>query len=674
MRRLTLFLVYVLANLGFSVVHAAQSRCQNAQLTAAAKLCDGILQCEAKALKQSASRSADNACLERRKAGFPRTYDKALAREARQGGSCPSDETGDRRLSAWLADINGPTPLAGNAVGSINSLVRQGATDSKISRSLYSALLKQTGKTCDDILTAYADNARRAKPAKFASRLSKSRKKFIADSSRLIARAQTKGFAYQGNAAGTLFDRIALMAEQRMNRDTAGESVKPQPTSQGEPTGEKTTAEIGSAGGTITASNGLLKLSIPEGAISSPTVIGIQAISNHMPGGHGLAYRFEPDGIQFAKPVTVSLSYVPGETDPRNLGMAYQDRQGYWHGLSDPVAVDETTKTVAFEVSHFSDWAFYEKWWISPDNAELYTGEALKLYVFHSDFEEDDLLVPLAGNADIKEWSVNGIKDGSGAVGTIGGGANATYSAPAEVPANNPVAVAALVDTHTPGTGQLQVISNIRVKPKGWNGFVKVELQMSGSITDPVGSKLERSLDYSTLFPVRSTISEALGEVDGTGKVEGQLLLELGRPAVQMDRKERFDAIYEGNCGNYHFENSSSRELAPEVASIWDQTKVPVTVFIQRDKRSRLPYGAPVFPLKEEVVSEKVDCSEGVPLPAVRETFVRNFDIVDYLPADLELVGEVSSDGKHFRGKVARVVKIDATSGTLTVTWDFARD
>jgi hypothetical protein len=83
MPRLTLFLVCVLANIGLSAAHAAQNGCQSARLTAAAKLCDGILQCEAKAAKQSVNRSADNACIERGKAGFLRTYDKALAKETR---------------------------------------------------------------------------------------------------------------------------------------------------------------------------------------------------------------------------------------------------------------------------------------------------------------------------------------------------------------------------------------------------------------------------------------------------------------------------------------------------------------------------------------------------------------------------------------------------------------
>jgi hypothetical protein len=80
-----------------------------------------------------------------------------------------------------------------------------------------------------------------------------------------------------------------------------------------------------------------------------------------------------------------------------------------------------------------------------------------------------------SGHGPAKLVHVDAVKDGSGAVGTISGGANAT------VPAQNPVAIATLVDTHTPGAGQLRVISNVRVKPRGWSGYLKVEYQISGN-------------------------------------------------------------------------------------------------------------------------------------------------------------------------------------------------
>src|SRR5687768_430852 len=72
------------------------------------------------------------------------------------------------------------------------------------------------------------------------------------------------------------------------------------PTAVGIAMGAPSELTIGAAGGRLASSDGKLTLVIPPGALASDTRITIQPISNNAPLGLGTAYRFTPDGGQFA--------------------------------------------------------------------------------------------------------------------------------------------------------------------------------------------------------------------------------------------------------------------------------------------------------------------------------------------------------------------------------------
>ena len=78
------------------------------------------------------------------------------------------------------------------------------------------------------------------------------------------------------------------------------------------------TSLVSSSGGSITSTDGHLRLSVPSGALSSPTKITIRALDQGewpkaLRDAHpiGTVYSLEPNGLQFAAPVTVSIDGPP---------------------------------------------------------------------------------------------------------------------------------------------------------------------------------------------------------------------------------------------------------------------------------------------------------------------------------------------------------------------------
>ena len=103
-------------------------------------------------------------------------------------------------------------------------------------------------------------------------------------------------------------------------------------------------------------------ISIPKGALSSPVHITVTALH----GAH-LAYRFEPHGLQFAAPVSLTLSLrelkVPRDAFgfPHLVGGYFPDDaltvdgtgRGHVAELL-PVWLDDGRKTARLEIRHFS--------------------------------------------------------------------------------------------------------------------------------------------------------------------------------------------------------------------------------------------------------------------------------------------------------------------------------
>lgn len=260
---------------------------------------------------------------------------------------------------------------------------------------------------------------------------------------------------------------------EKVNNNT--EDGKPIVTDKGTPYGQMVTVDVGPAGATIVSPDGKLKLIIPEGALSSSKSISIQSISNEAPLGAGNAYRLMPEGTTFLKPVKLVFTYdeqLAEEIPADFLWIVTQASDGSWNAMMKS-AVDKNTKTVSVETTHFSDWALGRFMEISlvPASQTVKKGQTVQLLVYgfsrDKEMTDDDELVPLVPLGDVKEgddlvpltpipsveerlmdfrvkaWTLNGAgAPVSNSNGTLTpSGFTATYKAPAQKPASNPVAV-----------------------------------------------------------------------------------------------------------------------------------------------------------------------------------------------------------------------------------------
>src|SRR3954453_3032977 len=89
----------------------------------------------------------------------------------------------------------------------------------------------------------------------------------------------------------------------------------PKPSPVGAIAGDAVSANIGAAGGIIASADKRITVTVPAGALTVDTTIGVQPIENTDAAGFGMAYRLTPDGQKFAKPVTVAFTYGNGDLD-----------------------------------------------------------------------------------------------------------------------------------------------------------------------------------------------------------------------------------------------------------------------------------------------------------------------------------------------------------------------
>jgi hypothetical protein len=166
--------------------------------------------------------------------------------------------------------------------------------------------------------------------------------------------------------------------------------------------------EIGGAGGTIQSSDGVIKVTIPAGALDGTTTFSVQEVENTL-GTRAKSYRLRPEGVNFKKAVTISYRYAGidlGSVDPRMFFLAFQDKDGYYYSANKTKGnLNDNTLTV--ETMHFSDWTFYSQYDIIASPARIEEGkvylresEDVKIYVTSSARSEgkgevDDLLVNL---------------------------------------------------------------------------------------------------------------------------------------------------------------------------------------------------------------------------------------------------------------------------------------
>ena len=115
----------------------------------------------------------------------------------------------------------------------------------------------------------------------------------------------------------------------------------------------------GPQGGSVIAAEGAVTLEVPEGAVQAPISISVQPMGTYPDPERvvtGTAFEFGPDGITFAQPVTLSITY-----DPANLPTGVLESRlrlaelidGAYEAV-DASAVDESSHAVSGKISGFS--------------------------------------------------------------------------------------------------------------------------------------------------------------------------------------------------------------------------------------------------------------------------------------------------------------------------------
>lgn len=270
--------------------------------------------------------------------------------------------------------------------------------------------------------------------------------------------------------------------------------IEPAVTQSGTPNGDPASASLNNAGGSLTSPDGKLTITVPEGALSEPTTLSIQPITNGAPASHGPAYRLLPDGQAFAKPVTLTFHYTDDDvagSAPQLLGVATHLSDGTWQAIGGP-QIDEAAHTVSISTSHFSDWSTFSGLKLFPSSGTVMVNKTKELsiryctasgghygitptgetgYLYNCDQvvdpnkpEELNGIIPLVHDGDptwkVLSWAANGVDGGNSTVGRISN--QGVYTAPASAPKSNPVAVS--VKLQAPYWPiNLLLVSNIKV-------------------------------------------------------------------------------------------------------------------------------------------------------------------------------------------------------------------
>lgn len=122
--------------------------------------------------------------------------------------------------------------------------------------------------------------------------------------------------------------------------------------------------EVGPAGGTLAASDGSFSFQIPAGALAETKVITISrevSPNGSVPAEFGSAtpvFKFEPEGLHFSKPATLTIKYNQGNLaesgiEERSLSMYYIKDDSTLEKMK-KVSVDYANNTMQVEVVHFS--------------------------------------------------------------------------------------------------------------------------------------------------------------------------------------------------------------------------------------------------------------------------------------------------------------------------------
>ncbi|HWP35552.1 MAG TPA: hypothetical protein VNM66_08145 [Thermodesulfobacteriota bacterium] len=289
------------------------------------------------------------------------------------------------------------------------------------------------------------------------------------------------------------------------------------------------TRSIGPDGGTITSTDGRLTLHVPAGALSAPTEISLQPITSTAPHGVAGAWRLGPEGQTFAQPVQLVFRYTEADLAGRaegGLGAAFQDAQGFWQAVG-AVALDASARTLTVSTDHFSDWTLFEWLRLDPASGTVKINRSIALAVVACVQEPDEasLLTPLlpecrpVGAGDevvLGTPAANGVAGGNAAVGTVRteGFGVLTYTAPAQKPQANPVAVSIEVEpllAPLGGMPKVLLVSSVQVVAADtWAGTIATEITQSG-----VGGEAAHQIHADVTFE----FDESTGNYRPTGSL-----------------------------------------------------------------------------------------------------------------------------------------------------------
>ncbi|BAH39968.1 MAG TPA: hypothetical protein DGD08_12535 [Gemmatimonas aurantiaca] len=131
--------------------------------------------------------------------------------------------------------------------------------------------------------------------------------------------------------------------------------------------------DVGPAGGTIVSRDGRMRLVLPEGALANPVRLTAEPASGlptaPQPLAPGTAWDFGPDGLQFLKPVVITIAY-----DPTRLPAGLDESELRIHKVvngayvqQDAGRVDTVNNTVSAEIASFSVYVVMRR---NPDNRQ----------------------------------------------------------------------------------------------------------------------------------------------------------------------------------------------------------------------------------------------------------------------------------------------------------------
>jgi hypothetical protein len=274
------------------------------------------------------------------------------------------------------------------------------------------------------------------------------------------------------------------------------------PTEVGKPTGAMTSQTIGTEGGSITASDGKLTLTISAGALAKPTVISVEPVENTSGLGVGSGYHFLPEGTQFAKPATFTYHYTDEEmtgADADHLAIAVQQADHSW-AMTSKATINKAQHTITSQIRHFSWWSVVTQYKLTPKKTEVVPGEKVQLTLlysgisFHEPKNDDELLgspIIEVGNMNkLREWTVNGQlfpnqeTDGSLDIDPETTPIKITYTAPKTLPAKNKRIAAISFQLDIDGSAKLLLVANIRIVSPG-------EITVDGTTYDDVAVSVQ---------------------------------------------------------------------------------------------------------------------------------------------------------------------------------------